>query len=230
MNLTPVEKERLLVFAAAQFARRNLENGIRLSHPEAVALLTDEAMFLARCDVPYEEIRERMGEFLDENQVEPGVADMIPFIMLELNTKAGTKLLTLYDPITSSGEVSAPGEIIAVTELEMIFSGLPTVEVEVTNTGDRDIQVRSMTHFFEVNRALKFDRTASYGCRLAVASGDGVRFEPGVPKRVLLTPFAGERVIHGQAGLVNGALDDDEVRARAFERAHDRGYLTIGEE
>lgn len=225
MNLSPTELERLTIFTAAEFARRNLRSGVRLSHPEAVAYLTDEAMVLARSDVPFAEVRRQVGRLLDPDQVESGVGSMIPFIMLELPTPAGSKLLTIYEPIPAQEGDVVPGEVTAVAEPEFAFDTEDLVELDVVNTGDRDVQVRSLTHFFEVNRALEFDREAAYGRKLAIASGAGIRFEPGIPRRVPLVPIGGERKVYGQAGLVNGALDDPSVRVQAFEKARARGYL-----
>lgn len=82
----------------------------------------------------------------------------------------------------------------------------PTVTLLVQHTGDRPIQVGSHYHFFEVNRALHFDRQAAYGMRLNIPAGLAVRFEPGDAKEVTLTPLAGERVVLGHNGLVQGAL------------------------
>jgi urease subunit gamma/beta len=95
------------------------------------------------------------------------------------------------------------------------------------NTGDRDIQVRSHTHFFEVNRALDFDRAQAFGMRLDVISGGGVRFEPGLRRRVTLVPMAGDRIVRGQAGLTQGALDDEAVKQAAFAAARAGGYRGI---
>ena len=78
--------------------------------------------------------------------------------------------------------------------------------VTVRNTGDRPIQVGSHYHFFEVNRALEFDRAAAYGMRLDIPAGTAVRFEPGEEKDVALVELAGERVMYGHRGLVNGPL------------------------
>ncbi|MDX2357793.1 urease subunit beta [Dietzia sp. PP-33] len=225
MNLTPTESERLTIFAAAEFARRNLREGIPLSHPEAIAYLTDEAMVMARSNMPFPEVRERAGQLLTPDQVEPGVPSMISYIMLELPTPAGSKLLTIYSPIAETADGPVPGEVFAVTHAEMAFDPAELIELEVVNSGDRDIQVRSMTHFFEVNKALKFDRVAAYGYKLAINAGGGTRFEPGIPKVVTLTPFAGGRFIHGQAGLVNGHLDDPGITTRAFEKARRLGYI-----
>lgn len=93
-----------------------------------------------------------------------------------------------------------------------------TVTLEVANTGDRAIQVGSHYHFFEANPALSFDREASWGMHLAIPSGLAVRFEPGDTRTVELVDFGGHRVLYGFAGLVSGALDDPEIRARGMRR------------
>lgn len=94
--------------------------------------------------------------------------------------------------------------------------GRPTVQLLVTHRGDRPIQVGSHFHFFEVNRDLVFDRQSAYGLRLNIAAGTAVRFEPGDTKAVNLVALAGERVMYGHNGLVNGALDDAEIKATAI--------------
>lgn len=225
MNLSPTERERLTIFTAAEFARRHLRLGIRLSHPEAVAFLTDEAMLLARQDRSFADIRDEVSRMLTPEQVQEGVPAMIPLLMIELPMAEGTKLLAVYDPIPTPLDDLRPGGVTTRGDAQELFVDAEAVELEVVNTGDRDVQVRSLTHFFEVNKALRFDRAASYGMRLAVPSGQGVRFEPGLPRTVALVPIGGEQVVRGQAGLVEGALDDPEIRERAFARAAERGYL-----
>ena len=101
--------------------------------------------------------------------------------------------------------------------------GRPTAEVMVRNTGDRPIQVGSHYHFFEVNRALVFDRAVAYGLHLNIAAGTAVRFEPGEEKMVALVAFAGARIIHGHNGLVNGPLDDPTIRKQALQRIQPAG-------
>ncbi|HEY4742973.1 MAG TPA: urease subunit beta [Candidatus Acidoferrales bacterium] len=103
-------------------------------------------------------------------------------------------------------------------------AGRRTVRVVVRNTGDRPVQVGSHFHFFEVNRALAFDRGTAYGLRLNVPAGTAVRFEPGEEKEIELTEFAGEQIIHGFNGLVEGALGDSALRARALDRARQQGF------
>ena len=99
-----------------------------------------------------------------------------------------------------------PGEMkIAAGDIEL-NKGRKTVAMEVTNTGDRPVQVGSHYHFFETNDALKFERQAAYGCRLNIAAGTAVRFEPGQTRTVELVALAGERKVYGFAGQVMGKL------------------------
>ena len=111
-----------------------------------------------------------------------------------------------------------PGEYLLEAGEITANAGRPTVQVRVAHTGDRPIQIGSHFHFFEVNRALRFDREAAYGMRLNIAAGTAVRFEPGEEKDVELTSLAGKRRMFGHNGLVNGALDDPAVRQAALER------------
>src|SRR5260370_377755 len=96
--------------------------------------------------------------------------------------------------------------------------GRREIELEIANTGDRPIQVGSHFHFFEVNRALAFDRAAAYGMRLDIPAGTAVRFEPGEIKTVCVIALAGSRELYGGSGLVHGDLDDKKNRAASFPR------------
>ncbi len=89
----------------------------------------------------------------------------------------------------------------------------------VQNTGDRPVQVGSHYHFFEVNRALVFDRQRAYGRRLNIPAGTAVRFEPGEEKQIALVEFGGRRKVFGHNGLVSGSLDDEAIKTAALERA-----------
>ncbi len=118
-----------------------------------------------------------------------------------------------------------PGEVILGEGDIVAFSGRQTVEMIVANIGDRPIQVGSHCHFFEANRALRFDREKAYGFRLQVPAGTAVRFEPGEDKRVTLVSIGGNRVAYGINGLVNGRLDDASVKAQAFSAARELGFI-----
>ena len=99
-----------------------------------------------------------------------------------------------------------PGEMkIAKGEI-VLNAGRATVTIDVSNKGDRPIQIGSHYHFFETNEALSFDRQTAYGFRLDIASGTAVRFEPGQTRTVQLVSLAGDRKVYGFAGKVMGAL------------------------
>lgn len=121
--------------------------------------------------------------------------------------------------------VVIPGEVILGEGDIVAFKGRQTVELLVANTGDRPIQVGSHCHFFEANRALRFDREKAYGFRLQVPAGTAVRFEPGEDKRVTLISVGGNRVAYGINGLVNGRLDDPQVKTAAMKRAVEQRFL-----
>ena len=120
-----------------------------------------------------------------------------------------------------------PGELLPADDPIEINDGRETASIIVENTGDRPVQVGSHFHFFEANPALDFDRNTAYGMRLDIPAGTAVRFEPGNERDVELVAIGGKRIIHGMGGLVNGELDDEDVRERALERADHRGYLGV---
>jgi len=108
-----------------------------------------------------------------------------------------------------------PGEYFLEAEPIELNAGRRTHRLEVSNRGDRPVQVGSHCHFFEVNRCLAFDRAAAYGMRLNIAAGTAVRFEPGDTREVELVDVGGSREVSGLNRLVEGPLDDSTVRDRA---------------
>ena len=114
-----------------------------------------------------------------------------------------------------------PGEYFLRSEPIELNAGRPVARIEVANTGDRPIQVGSHCHFFEVNRFLRFDRASSYGMHLNIAAGTAVRFEPGDTREVELVAIGGTREIVGLNRLVEGRLDDPQVRQRALRAVAD---------
>ena len=115
-----------------------------------------------------------------------------------------------------------PGELFLRGEPVELNAGRELVRIRVDNAGDRPIQVGSHTHFFEVNRHLRFDRARAYGCRLNIPAGTALRFEPGEGRQVELVAFGGARRVFGMSGLVNGPLD--ESREPALHRAAALGF------
>ncbi|MET0743378.1 MAG: urease subunit gamma [Microvirga sp.] len=206
MNLTPREKDKLLVAMAAMVARRRLERGVKLNHPEAVALITDTVVEGARDGRSVADLMEAGAHVIGADQVMEGIAEMIHDIQVEATFPDGTKLVTVHHPIRGRPSADVPG---AVTTLdgEIVFNeGAERTVLSVANTGDRPIQVGSHYHFFETNPALAFERDKARGMRLDIAPGTAVRFEPGSTREVALVPLSGKREVYGFRQDVMGAL------------------------
>lgn len=116
-----------------------------------------------------------------------------------------------------------PGEFILQSAPIQANQGRDTVGIEVTNSGDRPIQVGSHFHFFEVNKALIFPRRMAFGKRLNIPSGSAVRFEPGDSKQVTLVAFAGQKEVYGLNNLSQGAATSANLEA-AMRRATEQGF------
>jgi urease subunit gamma/beta len=221
MNLTPREKDKLLIAMAAIVARKRLERGVRLNHPEAVALITDFVVEGARDGRSVAELMEAGAHVVRADQVMDGVAEMIHDVQVEATFPDGTKLVTVHQPIRGARSELVPGEVFAVDGDLVMNDRRATVTLSVANTGDRPIQVGSHYHFFETNPGLKFDRAKARGMRLDIAAGAAVRFEPGQTRDVRLVALAGKREVYGFRGDVMGALDRPPAKTRA-RRAHKR--------
>jgi urease subunit gamma/beta len=235
MHLTPREIDKLLIFSAGELARKRRARGLRLNHPEAVALLTSEILEMIRDGRSVAEIMGLGAAILDADAVMEGVPEMIAEIQVEGTFPDGTKLVTVHHPIVgergdralalfgsflavdttlaagvagqpASPQDGAPGATIVADGEIVLNEGRETVDVQVVNRGDRPIQVGSHYHFVETNRALDFDRKAAYGMRLDIPAGTAVRFEPGESKTVTLVAIAGARVIRGGNGWATGPV------------------------
>ena len=230
MLLTPTETERLLIFSAAELARKRRARGLKLNHPEAIALICDEMLEGARDGRSVADLISFGATILNSDDVMPGVADMMPMIQVEGMFPDGTKLVTVHDPIRPGKEQPAeadqvrPGEIIpAEGEIEL-NAGRRKASVKVTNTGDRPVQIGSHYHFFEVNKALDFDRDVSFGMHLDVPAGTAVRFEPGEAKEVALVAVGGAGELYGLNSLTDGSHRSDVNKQAALSRARERGF------
>jgi urease subunit gamma/beta len=230
MLLTPTETERLLIFSAAELARKRRARGLKLNHPEAIALICDEILEGARDGRSVADLIGFGATILNSDDVMPGVADMIPMIQVEGMFPDGTKLVTVHDPIRPGKEQIAeadqvrPGEIITVDGEIELNVGRRKATVRVTNTGDRPVQVGSHYHFFETNKALEFDRAASFGMHLDVPAGTAMRFEPGEAKEVILAEFGGSGELVGLNSLTNGSHRSEANKQAALGRARERGF------
>lgn len=208
MELTPREKDKLLVFTAALLAERRKNKGLKLNYPEAVAYISAEIMEGAREGRTVAELMDCGRSLLSGNDVMDGVAEMIHDVQVEATFPDGTKLVTVHEPIISdrAAQIKA-GEIITEDGEIELNAGRETLEVEVSNTGDRPIQVGSHYHFYETNSALQFERQQTRGFRLDIPAGTAVRFEPGQQRRVTLVKYAGDQKIYGFNAQVMGGLE-----------------------
>ena len=222
MHLTQREQEKLLVFVAAQLARARRERGLKLNHPEAVAILTAELLEGARDGRSVPELMAYGKQILTAEDVMDGVAEMIDEVQVEATFPDGTKLVTVHRPIPSAGG-REPGEYLLADDAIVANAGRAEAAVTVRNTGDRPIQVGSHVHFFEVNKALAFPRDVAFGMRLNIPAGTAVRFEPGESKRVPLVALGGGRAVYGLNALTEGETGE-AARAAALERARERGF------
>ncbi|MBX9740522.1 MAG: urease subunit gamma [Beijerinckiaceae bacterium] len=206
MNLTPREKDKLMIAMAAIVARKRLERGVKLNYPEAIALITDFVVEGARDGRSVAELMEAGAHVVAADQVMDGIAEMIHDIQIEATFPDGTKLVTVHEPIRGGRATEIPGEVIAGPGDVVMNEGRATVTMNVANTGDRPIQVGSHYHFFETNPALAFDRAAARGMRLDIPAGTAVRFEPGQSRDVQLVALAGDREVYGFRQAVMGKL------------------------
>ena len=216
MRLLPREQDRLLLFLAAELARKRRRRGLLLNQAESVALIADEVCEAARDGLAYAEAEAAGYAMLTTADVAEGVAALVRRVEVEALFADGSRLLVLHDPIGSSGP---PAQAEAALEWLARERALTVV-----NEGAVTVGVTSHFHFFEVNRALRFDRAAAWGMRLAIAPGAKVFFSPAIPQEVFLVPVAGERVIRGHAGLADGPLDADGALEAALALARERGY------
>ena len=214
MELTPREKDKLLIFTAALLAERRKARGLKLNYPEAVAFISAAIMEGARDGRSVAELMGYGTKLLGRAEVMEGVPEMIPEIQVEATFPDGTKLVTVHHPIVlDEGDLAlalhgsflpipdrsrftpAPpavvaGEVVLAAGDIAIHAGRPRTTVTVANRGDRPIQVGSHFPFSDVNRALEFDRASVEGMHLDIPAGTAVRFEPGDTKTVTLVTNA----------------------------------------
>lgn len=228
MNLTPTEQERLTIFTAAQLAREHRKRGIALSHPEAIAYICDELLYCARQGKALKDVMGLGSQLLSTDDVLPGVAELIPVVHVEAMFPDGTKLVTVHEPIRAGAKEQPArvqaGEVVTPDGDIELNAGRRTLTLKATNSGDRPVQVGSHFHFFEANKALDFDRVASFGMRLDIPSGTAVRFEPGQTLEVNLVEVGGRRNVTGFNSLTEGNVDSDEIKQAAIARARENGF------
>ena len=215
MELTPREKDKLLLFTAALLAERRKQRGLKLNYPEAIAYISAGILEGARDGKSVAELMDYGRTLLTGDDVMDGVAEMIHDVQVEATFPDGTKLVTVHEPIISSSCSVKAGELLVKEGEIELNAGRETVTVDVANTGDRPIQVGSHYHFYETNSALQFERDKTKGFRLDIAAGTAVRFEPGQQRSVTLVKYAGDEKVYGFnaqiMGDVTGTVESEEA-------------------
>lgn len=225
MRLTPTDRDRLLIFTAAELARARRARGLRLNVPEATALIADTVCEAARDGKRLLEAAAAGATVLGVDDVLPGVVDIVTEVKVEAVFDDGTRMVVVRNPFgeTSGLGDDAPGAVMPAERSDPAPADL--VWIPVVNTGEVPVSITSHFHFFEVNPRLDFERAAAYGRRLAIPAGSSLRFDPQVVVDAPLVPIGGERVAIGFAGLVDGPLDAPGAKEAALERAAAQGYL-----
>lgn len=229
MHLSPKETDRLLLFLAAELARKRRARGLKLNYPEARALIADEILEGARDGRSVAELMELGATLLTTDDVMPGVDKLVGMLQVEGMFPDGQKLVTVHQAIRQGKDAvdgPEPGEIVTAEGEIELSAGRETERLTVSHTGDRPVQVGSHYHFFEVNRVLEFERARSFGMHLDIPAGTSVRFEPGDEKEIDLVSFGGSREVYGLNNLTDGSTDDSH-RDAAVDRARQRGFSGV---
>ncbi len=250
MHLSPRELDKLTLHQAGSLAQKRLARGLRLNHPEAVALIATVLLEFIRDGRSVAELMNLGRQLLGRNQVMSGVPEMIYDVQVEGTFPDGSKLVTVHHPIASENgnlALALHGSFLPVPKLSVfkpvadepipgageikageieLNAGRATVEIPVTNLGDRPVQVGSHYHFIETNASLQFDRAKAYGRRLDIPAGTAVRFEPGETKTVRLVEIAGKKVIRGGNNLAGGKVSA-AGRQAAMKRVKAKGFSHV---
>jgi urease subunit gamma/beta len=245
MHLSPRDLDKLVLHGAGFLAQKRLARGLRLNYPEAMALLAAQLLELIRDGRRVAELMDLGRRILGRAQVLAGVPEMIVEVQVEGTFPDGTKLVTVHHPISlEEGDLTlalygsflpqpqaaaaqptpfTPGEVLTAPGDLELNAGREAIALQVTNQGDRPIQVGSHYPFAETNRALSFDRGRAYGKRLDIPAGTAVRFEPGEAKTVQLVAYAGDQIVRGGNALSEGPVDE-AGRLRLLAAAAARGF------
>jgi urease subunit gamma/beta len=181
MRLTDREQERLLIFSAAELARRHRAAGLRLSAPEAIALMCDAMFEAARAGATYAETEAAGYAAVSPDEVIDGVAALVDEVRLEVTFGDGTRLVLLRQPL-GAPPAPDPAELPPLPR----HAQRERRTLRVTNTGRRAIRVSSHYPFDHVNGRLEFDRDAARGFRLDLPAGATLRWAPGETRDVTL--------------------------------------------
>ncbi|HET9456297.1 MAG TPA: urease subunit gamma [Candidatus Limnocylindrales bacterium] len=199
MRLTPWEEERILVFSAAELARRRRERGVLLNAPEAIAIICDAMFEAARDGVDYAEVVTAGRTAVAIDEVIPGVREIVDEIRLEVLMGDGVRLVVLVDPLGAGDggpagrEADGPGAVRHASEPRPDpNAGRERRVLTVRNESTRTVRVSSHYPFERVNPRLSFDRAAAEGFRLDLPAGASERWAAGETREVALVRFGGE--------------------------------------
>ena len=193
MRLTAWEEERLLIFSAAELARRHRAAGLLLNAPEAIALICDAMLEAARAGSSYAEVEVAGRTAVTTTDVMPGVRELVREVRLEVLLEDGARLILLSDPRAGDEEAEndGPGAIVFGPDGPDPTASLERRELEVENTSRRAVRISSHYPFHRVNERLRFDRARAEGFRLDLPAGASERWAPGETRTVILVRFRG---------------------------------------
>jgi urease subunit gamma/beta len=195
VRLTDWEEERLLIFSAAELARRHRAAGLGLNAPEAMALICDAMLEAARAGASYAEVEAAGRAAVGPGEALPGVRELVDEVRLEVLMNDGTRLVVLVDPL-GNGEPedgAGPGAVIAEDDAPADSTArLERRRLTVRNDSRRVVRVSSHYPFDRVNTRLTFDRGAATGFRLDLPAGASLRWAPGEEREVDLVRYGGE--------------------------------------
>ena len=201
MRLTPWEEERLLIFGAAELARRHRAAGLALNAPEAIALMCDAMLEAARAGASYATVEAAGLAVVAPSDVLPGVRELIDDVRLEVLLDDGTRLIVLVDPLGRGmpRAEDGPGAVVPASrdEDEAAPASGPAPErerryLEVTSASKRVVRISSHFPFHLANARLSFDREHAVGFRLDIEAGSSERWAPGETRTVTLVRFGGD--------------------------------------
>jgi urease subunit gamma/beta len=211
MRLTPWEEERLLIFSAAELARRHRDRGLLLNAPEATALICDAMLEAARGGSSYADVEAAGRAAVAPTEVMPGIRAIVDQVRLEVLLDDGVRLIVLVDPIGGAEEGDGEeGEDGGFGDMPGLGGGMPgairpaddappvapdareTISLTVRSESTRVVRVTSHYPFERVNRRLVFDREAARGFRLDLPAGATERWSPGETRTVRLVRYGGD--------------------------------------
>ncbi len=248
MRLAPKDIEKLMLHNAGTLAQKRYARGVLLNYPETIALLSAQLLEFIREGYSVAELMDLGLKILGVDDVMDGVAQMVDEVQIEGTFPDGTKLVTVHHPVCNkdlSNGYALYGSGLTKSNAKLVIdntinptpgakeyapgtielnAGRNTKTLEVINSGDRPVQVGSHYIFSETNAALKFDRVGAIGYRLDIPAGTAVRFEPGEKKTVQVVEIAGQQIVYGGNGLIDGGITESDL-PKIKQRMQEKGFI-----